>query len=403
LPVSFYSTKDGSFDYFIIRWCIVVIIDRKTDRNADTGLFELIHRLPQIAVPPYIGVNLQVEGQSIKKPFGCSISAAGEITTTNQTDIANKMSGIVDTSSAKLLKCPIVIPSETDSLTFPTKLNKLGKTFSHSAVKTNPHISADRLMMHQRRTMFGANSKELLCSNTEAPPPSKKKTRKRRLRKNSCTSIIRLQGSGILHKSDSEQGSESNDLINTSPELVKLPKSKLRLNKNISDEYEHTIEKNEEPVSVHLNNDNVTELCEAALDKRSVPVQKNVSLQQTTQNKYDEYDDLIKDAIYQLRLRCNSNVTHPTTSTNELPLSTYYKTSAINLNCNQDGSGSATVTKSRNHHASVEPYWLAVKMEDHMLSRRAVTHYPTVQAMDFLSSTVNSIRQSGIWFISFNL
>lgn len=40
------------------------MIDRKTDRNCDTGGFELIYRQPTIASPPYIGLNLSLEGHA---------------------------------------------------------------------------------------------------------------------------------------------------------------------------------------------------------------------------------------------------------------------------------------------------------------------------------------------------
>ena len=38
------------------------------DKNADTGQFELAFKQPQVHVPPYIGMNLTVDGSQIKKP-----------------------------------------------------------------------------------------------------------------------------------------------------------------------------------------------------------------------------------------------------------------------------------------------------------------------------------------------
>ena len=42
------------------------MIDRKYNRTADTGRFELIHRGAPVAVPTYIGIDLRVEGKSIE-------------------------------------------------------------------------------------------------------------------------------------------------------------------------------------------------------------------------------------------------------------------------------------------------------------------------------------------------
>ncbi|KAM9813855.1 tubulin monoglycylase TTLL3 [Neosynchiropus ocellatus] len=42
-----------------------VVLDRKTDPSADTGNFQLIYRQPEIKVPQYVGINLQVEGAPI--------------------------------------------------------------------------------------------------------------------------------------------------------------------------------------------------------------------------------------------------------------------------------------------------------------------------------------------------
>ena len=48
----------------------VVVLDRRTDKNASTGLFELAYRQPPVAVPSYVGISLLIEGQVIKKPSG---------------------------------------------------------------------------------------------------------------------------------------------------------------------------------------------------------------------------------------------------------------------------------------------------------------------------------------------
>jgi hypothetical protein len=51
-----------------------VVLDRKVDKNADVGQFELAYRQPIVAVPPYIGISLQVEGHTVRKAEGGSQS-----------------------------------------------------------------------------------------------------------------------------------------------------------------------------------------------------------------------------------------------------------------------------------------------------------------------------------------
>ncbi|CAD5112626.1 DgyrCDS1842 [Dimorphilus gyrociliatus] len=47
---------------------VKVILDRRFDKNSDTGMFELIYKANHVALPPYIGLDLSVSGTKVCLP-----------------------------------------------------------------------------------------------------------------------------------------------------------------------------------------------------------------------------------------------------------------------------------------------------------------------------------------------
>ena len=45
-----------------------VVLDRRIDRNSDTGRFELAYKQPMVPVPPNTDLNIAVTGKRLRRP-----------------------------------------------------------------------------------------------------------------------------------------------------------------------------------------------------------------------------------------------------------------------------------------------------------------------------------------------
>ncbi|XP_072181816.1 uncharacterized protein [Diadema setosum] len=54
----------------VIEDTMKVVLDRKHDKNCDTGRFSILYKGPNVTVPPYVGAALCVDGSSLQKPVG---------------------------------------------------------------------------------------------------------------------------------------------------------------------------------------------------------------------------------------------------------------------------------------------------------------------------------------------
>ena len=65
------TCKGNERETSVRNWIIsfVVMIDRRYNRTADTGRFELIHRGTPVPVPIYVGIDLRVEGKKNENKF----------------------------------------------------------------------------------------------------------------------------------------------------------------------------------------------------------------------------------------------------------------------------------------------------------------------------------------------
>jgi len=108
------------------------MIDRKYNRTADTGRFEMIHRGTPVPVPIYVGIDLRVEGKTCKtgrpvvnNPLPPPPAAAAAAPSTNTTN----------NSAANLINPSVPAPPQLKAL------SPVSSSSSNTSPETRPVVS----------------------------------------------------------------------------------------------------------------------------------------------------------------------------------------------------------------------------------------------------------------------
>lgn len=124
-----------------------VIVDRRHNRHANTGAFELIYKSVPVHAPHFHGLELKVEGSSVKKPIQPS---------NNNTTIPNNNDNTNNNSKPKqeppkLKLDPVIKPVEKQQTpangngSFEAQIDKIEKALSASHATSSTHRLVDNV------------------------------------------------------------------------------------------------------------------------------------------------------------------------------------------------------------------------------------------------------------------
>ncbi|CAF1148026.1 unnamed protein product [Didymodactylos carnosus] len=121
-----------------------VMIDRRYNKSADTGRFELIHKGIPVPVPTYIGIDLRVEGKMCKTGRTSSTAHPTTTVTTTTTTVAaaaatTQSAGSVSTSVNQNNVLPSRSPTNTDVLSLRSQ--QITSVYSANSSNTENRIA----------------------------------------------------------------------------------------------------------------------------------------------------------------------------------------------------------------------------------------------------------------------
>ena len=127
----------------VLEDCCKVIIDRKSNKNCDTGRFELIHKAMTVPQPNYIGIDLKVDGQAYKKPYQYTPPSNSQNNQNNQN---------VNTSilfNAQQIKRP----SSTEAESLTSSIIELKTSRNSNKLTTSSSFSSNSFRLRKETTL----------------------------------------------------------------------------------------------------------------------------------------------------------------------------------------------------------------------------------------------------------
>ncbi|XP_020365711.2 tubulin tyrosine ligase 3-like [Rhincodon typus] len=153
---------------------IKVVIDRRYEKTSDTGGFELLYKQCTMAIPLYLGINLLVEGSSIKKPPALipKSQSNGLRNISQISETVQKICGLTSQHRQVALNDDVNKPANAESAKnrdYPKLCSNLSKS-KLSAIDTHPEFAKRSLNLPATKSYNTSNIKNLIYFGNERNP-----------------------------------------------------------------------------------------------------------------------------------------------------------------------------------------------------------------------------------------